>query len=655
MQTPQEFPALYQLSLNDRTPQRLAERYLGSTAGIGAGRIYFDQQEVRRNAGLYSDLYALDRKTGVVRPLTRGARLMDPDLSPDGRALVCVQDRPGHRDFVLVALGREAQASGPEGLTIETLVSEAETQFSAPRWSPDGRTVVVERHAPGRQSELAIVDVATQRVRTLASNPRARFVTPTWRPDGRTIVVAADLADGPFQLYELHLAAVDSANSSDTPRLRQLTSASGGATWPDFSPDGKTLVFVGYTDEGFDLFSMSYRDISDRPSFVAAMTQVTANSVPPFEDAVLRSAPYNPLRTLFPTSWSPIVSGDRNELRVGLTTSGGDVLGYHGYTVSASWLVSNPDRALLPPAARPDWQAIYQYTRWQPTFWMSASSQTSFYAGPADSQGVPTAATLQERQIEAGVLFPVRRVRTSQTTLVSFVRSDDDLQLSDALETTRRAAIRAGWGLNSARTYGYSISPEGGITVGATTELARQALGSSGDATTVTADGRMYLPLGRDHQVLAVRLAGGFSTGDAQAQRTFVLGGAQPNVATLDFGDSAISLLRGFPPDSFAGTHVALLNADYRWPVAWPERGHGTWPLFLRSLHAAVFADAGKTWTQQFDGSGLKLSAGGELSVDFVAGYFTPLSATLGAAWGHDYGRSASGGGSVYVRLGRAF
>src|SRR5262249_19689813 len=151
-------------------------------------------------------------------------------------------------------------------LRIETLVSEAETQFNAPRWSPDGRTVVVERHAPSRQSELAIVDIATRRIRTLASNPRARFVTPAWRPDGRRIVVAADLSEGPFQLYELDLAAVDSAQPGDTPRLRQLTSGSGGATWPDFSPDGKTLVFVGYTVDGFDLFSMPYRDDSDRSS-----------------------------------------------------------------------------------------------------------------------------------------------------------------------------------------------------------------------------------------------------------------------------------------------------------------------------------------------------------------------------------------------------
>ena len=68
--------------------------------------------------------------------------------------------------------------------------------------------------------------------------------------------------------------------------------------------------------------------------------------------------------------------------------------------------------------------------------------------------------------------------------------------------------------------------------------------------------------------------------------------------------------------DPVAGHHVALMNADYRWPVARPQRGSGTWPLFLHTVHAAVFADAGHAWTRTFAAHDLKSSVGGELSLE---------------------------------------
>jgi len=123
----------------------------------------------------------------------------------------------------------------------------------------------------------------------------------------------------------------------------------------------------------------------------------------------------------------------------------------------------------------------------------------------------------------------------------------------------------------------------------------------------------------------------------------------------MSFGRSAVSLLRGFPSNTFAGSRVALLNAEYRWPIARPQRGLGTWPLFLHSLHGAVFADAGHAWTRTFSLDAAKTSVGAELSTAVIAGYVIPVTATFGAAWGHDGSGTASGGATVYVRIGRAF
>ena len=116
-----------------------------------------------------------------------------------------------------------------------------------------------------------------------------------------------------------------------------------------------------------------------------------------------------------------------------------------------------------------------------------------------------------------------------------------------------------------------------------------------------------------------------------------------------------MSLLRGFPDDSFAGSRVAVMNADYRWPIARPQRGVGTWPLLVHSLHAAVFADAGHAWTRTFTAHDLKLAAGAELSFDLVGAYSLPLTVTTGIAWGRDGSHTVSGGTTTYVRIGRAF
>src|SRR6185503_6497677 len=95
--------------------------------------------------------------------------------------------------------------------------------------------------------------------------------------------------------------------------------------------------------------------------------------------------------------------------------------------------------------------------------------------------GVPSVATLRERQVEAGILFPIRHVRASQTAVSSLVRAVNDFTGPDEVSSTNRTAWRGGWALASSKTYGYSISPQDGVLVGVTAELARQALGSSAD------------------------------------------------------------------------------------------------------------------------------------------------------------------------------
>lgn len=342
-------------------------------------------------------------------------------------------------------------------------------------------------------------------------------------------------------------------------------------------------------------------------------------------------------------------------MRVGAGINGFDVLGYHAYAATATWLVSNRTGAPTPHAATPDWQLYYLYDRWRPTFYAAASSDTSFSAGPPTDAGRPTAATRRERRLEAGVLFPVRHARVQHAARLSVLRAVDDYTLPSGPFSRDRMPVRAAWQTITGRSYGYSISRENGIAAGATAELVRRSFGSFADATTVTGDLRAYLPGAARHHVVAVRLAGGASTGDPTVGRTFLLGGDSPGESVSDFGGGAFTLLRGFARNTFAGSHVALVNAEYRWPIARPQRGVGTWPIFLHSIHGAVFADAGHAWTRAFHADAIKSSAGAQLSADIVAGYFAPFTASVGAAWGHDGSGGVADRVTVYFRVGKAF
>ena len=113
--------------------------------------------------------------------------------------------------------------------------------------------------------------------------------------------------------------------------------------------------------------------------------------------------------------------------------------------------------------------------------------------------------------------------------------------------------------------------------------------------------------------------------------------------------------MRGFPRDTFGGEHAALLNLEYRVPLARPQRGSGTWPLFVRTIHAAAFADAGHVWTTSFRAGDIKSSYGVELSVDAIAGYFLPVTATVGVARGRDGSGKVPGRTMLYFELGHSF
>jgi hypothetical protein len=634
--TPHEFPSLRAIREDGTGDRVLTSRYLGDVAGISERFILFDQQELRRNVGVYSDLFVFDRRSRATVAVTHEGRVQDPDFGPDGASVVAVRENNGRRDVISGRL--EISGRSVSVVDVHVVTGAADTQFSAPRWSPDGRLVAAERRRLGRLPDVVVIDPRRAAIVREISGAGTRIVTPAWRPDGRAVVAAADFGGRNWDLFEFPLES-DSA-------VRQLTSGAG-ALWPEVSSDGRTLAFAGYTVDGYDVFTQAYAPVG-----VPDIALPTGASSPVETAASLPSSSlYSPLPTLAPTTWSPVIVADGVQTRVGAAVAGADLLARHVYSAEVSWLAGAPSDLAGGRPAGPDWAAAYAYQRWRPSYFLSASRQTLFTAS-IDRAGRRVDVALAERQLEAGFLLPFLHVRHAEQLFASVVRTQDqDANTSAAVPAVASARLAAE--ASTAKLFGYSISPDDGVTAGVTTEIARRSLGSPADATTSTADLRGYLPGFGRHHVIALRASAGIATGDAPVRQWFTLGGTRASSSVIDFGSGALGLLRGFPLDAFWGDRVAVANAEYRFPVAIVERGHGTLPVFLRTVHAAVFGDAGRTWDTGRETGGWKTAFGGELSADVVAGYTLPLSATAGAAWNRD--GTTSHGVSIYFRLGRSF
>ncbi len=75
--------------------------------------------------------------------------------------------------------------------------------------------------------------------------------------------------------------------------------------------------------------------------------------------------------------------------------------------------------------------------------------------------------------------------------------------------------------------------------------------------------------------------------------------------------------------------------------------------MFVRTLHGAIFVDAGHAWRERFLAADVRVSLGGELSLDTVLGHVLPLTVTGGAAWRRDGTRGRDL--AAFARIGRAF
>ena len=577
----------------------------------GGRMLVFDEPEVQRVFAQYSDLRAVDVASGKVRRLTRGARAREPDVSSD-RRVVFVHQHVGRSELATIGL---------DGFGLRDLTaSEAGVQWSGPRWSPRGDSIVASRWRPGGWLDVVLVDPGSGAVTPLTDD-RAKDVEPAWSPRGDSVVFRSD-RDGVSNLYAIRLA--DRA-------LLRVTNVLGGAFTPDVSPAGDRLAFAEYGARGYDLRVMSF-DLARLPAADAFVDPYPAGRpAPPPVDA--HDRPYRPLPLMWPRFWSPSFDRASGETRLGIATAGSDPLFQHAY-------LFNVYRGSV--TERVGSFALYQYDRLWPT--LLAAFENKYEPSSAGS-------IRHRRELTLSATIPVlRTLRSAQSVSLAWRRRRETREQTSSPRRLDLGGLEAAWSLGTVQQYPYSISAVDGVRLRVAYLKEDPAFGSDLSLGKLFADARAYLPLLVPGDTLALRVGGGTTFGERGFTDSFAVGGF-PNGSLRDVVGTNGSVLRGYADDAFTGRRVLHANVEYRLPLAHPQHGWRSLPVFVRHLHAAAFADIAQAWSDRFRWSAMKTGLGVAVGADLSLSPGLPLTATVGVA----RGVAEKGETQVYFRTGLAF
>lgn len=107
--------------------------------------------------------------------------------------------------------------------------------FSAPSWSPDGSSIVFSGGAQQDKTHIYTIRADGTGMRRLLPRNEKLLNDLAWAPDGKHLVVSAPGATR----FENDIAILTIADGS----LRKLTSGPGDDKMPEFSRDGRQIVF----------------------------------------------------------------------------------------------------------------------------------------------------------------------------------------------------------------------------------------------------------------------------------------------------------------------------------------------------------------------------------------------------------------------------
>jgi hypothetical protein len=348
---------------------------------------------------------------------------------------------------------------------------------------------------------------------------------------------------------------------------------------------------------------------------------------------------------MYPRWWFPTFAYSDQRSEFGVTTSGGDALGIHNYTVAASY-----DTSLNLPAG----EIAYAYAD---RLFLSAVNLNEIRLNAnGDINRIS-----KRNVINAGFAFPKRQIMQQSNLLFSVIfdtTSDEKLAAGAVpLESFEDHLLGVAWLYDSSDINPLSISLNDGMRLRLVAEDSN-ILQSDFTGQVYTFDWRQYIRTGKE-SVVALRFLQGWGT---DQPREFELGGEgfSQNALNALLGiigsDSVFNHrdypLRGYPEGlpQLRGRRVQLLTGEWRFPLQRIEKGVMAPPIGIMQWFGTVFAETGSAYDESPET--YYSSAGLELTADINLFYGLTLRTRLGYAHGFD---EEIGDDRVYLKVGSSF
>jgi TolB protein len=194
-------------------------------------------------SGFNIDLYVMNADGSRLKRITKEPTPPDrydsmhdrmPSWSPDGTRIAFLRGR--WKPFAEENIGG-IYTIRADGTDLRQVTDDARDEY--PAWSSDGQTIAFDRLAKANGG-IYTVNADGGGLRQLTDPPEGFWDSePSWSPDGTKIAFTRASGGRPGRVD------VFTMNAEGT-HLRKLTGKTEGAYSPDFSPDGKRIVFIGW-------------------------------------------------------------------------------------------------------------------------------------------------------------------------------------------------------------------------------------------------------------------------------------------------------------------------------------------------------------------------------------------------------------------------
>jgi Tol biopolymer transport system component len=622
-------------------------------------RIYFSRI-TRNNPNWqgFSDLFSVDVRTGREKRLTRGLRLHDPDVSPDGTLLAAVTVADGTQNLIVYDIGNNS---------IEYITEHKHgEQVYGPRWSPTGDEIVFAVSS-GFNRYISEYSFSERHFSILLADENFDSRDPVYSEDGIHIYYASD-ETGIYNIYRLNRI-----NGSS----QRLTNVLGGAFMPAVSEN--MLTYANYKEDGYkiahinELYAIveSEKYIAGEPAWFDKNLHAAYNPgvdeygvdwrrLRQYDDRNVPAFPADDYTSTFTnTMLVPLIRFDNyipdrsftDMIKPGLYLMTRDILEHHALFAGGT-INKRLERDLF---------AIFEWNSPLPPFSLfSWYPGVSFEVYNITRKAVGQVELREDLNIDVDVTYNLLEF--------NFIIRDHLFTPQNEVELVYRHS-----------RYGYKadgfLIPETNLLVGSFGELYlignmfQAQLTHRGIVPTIQREinpvGR-YLQLRygyefnrynptteydetenviftafdypRFHRIEAEwrehRRVGGLHTVSGQLRGGSILGSRIDDF--FDFYIGGLMGMRGYPFYSLGGNSYAAANLTYRFPL-WEGMDFRLLHMQFERLYGSVFGDIGNAWTGEFPGTAdLKRNIGFELRLETFSFYQYPTRIFFSAAYGLD-------------------